>query len=179
MILQSIATSRFRLTSLWLLKCVLLNALPAKNADAQSTAQITPIDRREIIEGPVTATVLRVRDGDSIDVLAHIWPGQRIAVSVRLRNIDAPELRARCQEERLIAKAAKHHLISLIMQAGTNPTITLYKIGGGKYFGRILASARSSNGIDIGQNMIKSGLAVPYRQRKRQNWCAVRPAILN
>ncbi|MEO0546511.1 MAG: thermonuclease family protein [Pseudomonadota bacterium] len=169
--------TQFKFAFLSLFACSLLGPLPEKPASAQSAAPTNHVDHREILAGPVTATVLRVRDGDSIDVLAHIWPGQRIAVSVRLRNIDAPELRAQCEKERLIAQAAKRHLTSLIIQTDPNPTITLYGIGGGKYFGRILANALSNNGIGIGQNMIKSGLAVPYRQRKNQNWCAVRPAV--
>jgi len=144
----------------------LLAAMPAIEASAQV------IDPREMLKGPVEETVLRVRDGDSVEVHAHIWPGQRLAVSVRLRGIDAPELRARCPAEREMAQMAKRHLIDLM----TGNTIYLKRIGGGKYYGRILADIWTKQGQNIAEEMLNSGLAVQYRHRKRQDWCVVKPA---
>jgi endonuclease YncB( thermonuclease family) len=50
----------------------------------------------DLLEGPVTATVERVVDGDTLAVRAKIWIGHEIDVLVRLRGIDAPELRGDC-----------------------------------------------------------------------------------
>lgn len=47
----------------------------------------------EVVAGPVRADVVRVIDGDTLAVTAHIWVGQSLATSVRIRGIDTPELR--------------------------------------------------------------------------------------
>ena len=72
---------------------------------------------REMIVGPIDADVVRVRDGDSIDVIAHVWPGQDVRVSVRLRGIDAPELNAQCVYEKQLAVLARDKLKDIV-QAG-------------------------------------------------------------
>jgi endonuclease YncB( thermonuclease family) len=41
----------------------------------------------EIIHGPITAVVVSVYDGDTLDVDAHPWPGMTIRVRVRLESI--------------------------------------------------------------------------------------------
>ena len=53
------------------------------------------------------AEVLRVIDGDTFVARVHIWPGMDVTTRVRLRGIDAPELHARCEEERSQALAAR------------------------------------------------------------------------
>ncbi|HEY4265726.1 MAG TPA: hypothetical protein VGM72_10435, partial [Micropepsaceae bacterium] len=59
----------------------------------------------EALEGPVSAVVQRVVDGDTIEVRAAIWLGQSLTVRVRIDGVDAPELKARCPEERQLAIA--------------------------------------------------------------------------
>src|SRR5690348_13647193 len=54
--------------------------------------------------------VLRVIDGDTFEARVHLWPGLTATTRVRLRGIDAPELRARCAEERSRAEAAREAL---------------------------------------------------------------------
>ena len=44
--------------------------------------------------------VLSVLDGDTFEARVNLWPGLAITTRVRLRGIDAPELRARCEDER-------------------------------------------------------------------------------
>jgi len=154
------------------LACLLITFIWLSDAAGKPTGEIAS---RELLDGPVKATLVRVRDGDSIEVLAHIWPGQRIAVSVRLRGIDAPELRARCSGERAMATRARAHLARLI----SDPTVSLRRIAGGKYFGRILADVTTEQGHDIANEMLISGFAVPYRNRKGKDWCATKPAAIN
>ena len=57
----------------------------------------------EALAGPVAATVERVVDGDTIEVKAAIWLGQTLIIRVRIDGVDAPELEARCAEERKLA----------------------------------------------------------------------------
>src|SRR4051812_7691556 len=60
------------------------------------------------------AEVLRVLDGDTFEAKVHVWPGMDITTKVRLRSIDAPEMRARCQQERVKAEAARDALRALL-----------------------------------------------------------------
>src|SRR6516165_711469 len=53
------------------------------------------------------ADVLRVIDGDTFEARVHVWPGLDITTKIRLRGIDAPELRAKCAAERMLAEAAR------------------------------------------------------------------------
>ena len=56
------------------------------------------------------AEVLRVIDGDTFEARVNLWPGLDITTRVRLRGIDAPEMKARCGEERVKAEAARDAL---------------------------------------------------------------------
>lgn len=128
----------------------------------------SPALARELIVGPVEADVVRVRDGDSLDVIAHIWPGHDVRVSIRIRGIDAPELRSRCKSEKRQAQAARARLRDLL---GVG-RVQLNDISGGKYYGRVLASIATISGQDVKKAMLKSGLVRPYKGRKRKSWCA-------
>lgn len=54
----------------------------------------------EALERPVSAVVQRVIDGDTIEVHAATRLGQSLPGRVRIDNTDAPEMEARCVEER-------------------------------------------------------------------------------
>jgi len=55
---------------------------------------------RDEIEGPVSAEILRVIDGDTLLVEARPWPQQTMEVYVRIRGIDAPEMHSSCADVR-------------------------------------------------------------------------------
>ena len=55
-------------------------------------------------------------DGDTFEARVHLWPGLNITTRVRLRGIDAPELKARCMEERIKAEAARDALRAILDQ---------------------------------------------------------------
>src|SRR5215208_1700589 len=61
-------------------------------------------------KGTYAAEVLRVLDGDTFEARVHLWPALDITTKVRLRGIDAPEMKARCREERNLAEAARDAL---------------------------------------------------------------------
>src|SRR3977135_1050527 len=65
----------------------------------------------EALAGPVAANVERVVDGDTIEVKDAIWLGQSLIIRVRIDGVDAPELEARCAEERRLALAARDFLV--------------------------------------------------------------------
>ena len=115
------------------------------------------------IAGPVTAEVIRIIDGDTIEVDAHPWPGHSVRVSVRLRGIDTPERRSRCADERTAALLARDELERLVTGF---PTVELINVSGGKYFGRVLADIKAGS-RDIATAMLESGLARAYQGGKR------------
>ena len=64
------------------------------------------------------ATVSEVRtiyDGDSFRANIKGWPdiiGK--SIPIRILGIDTPEIRSKCQEEKLLARQAKQHTVALL-----------------------------------------------------------------
>jgi len=123
--------------------------------------------KRDTIAGPVFARVISIYDGDTIEVLAKVWPGHQINVRVRIRGIDAPEMRGRCATEREAAIDARNRLRGLI----ASQPVRLTNIRGGKYFGRVLADVEASSGRDMEEMLLAAGLVRPYRGKRRKGWC--------
>lgn len=130
-------------------------------------------DDGDRIEGPVTAGVVNVRDGDTIEVEAHIWPGQVARVAVRLRGIDAPELKAKCEAEKTAALAAKDRLTQLVGSQG----VRLFDVSGDKYFGRVLAKVSGGETPDLAKRLLSEGLVATYDGGRRRDWCAGAPKL--
>lgn len=121
----------------------------------------------ERIRGPVEAEVLTVKDGDTLAVRAHIWPGHYVEVAVRLAGIDTPEIRGKCDRERDLAQKARDSLT----QWTASGRVLLKDVTYDKYGGRAIALVETSEGQDIAANLIKAGLAYPYEGRTKQGWC--------
>ena len=115
------------------------------------------------VAGPVSARIVRIIDGDTLEVEAHPWPSPSVRVSVRLRGIDTPERRSACADQRAAAQLARNELERLV---GGYPTVELVNVSGGKYYGRVLADMKAGN-RDIASAMLASGLARPYTGGKR------------
>lgn len=124
--------------------------------------------REPAISGPIAAEVVKVRDGDTVEVSAHIWPQQTVAVAVRLRGIDAPEISGKCAAEKQAAQAARVRLSELLAGGG----VTLANVSGDKYFGRVLAEMSAQGTADVGAILLQEGLVAPYGGSKRRDWCA-------
>lgn len=120
------------------------------------------------IAGPISARVVKVRDGDTLEVEAYIWPLQSVTVAVRLRGVDAPELRGQCEAERAAARDARDRLAALVSEG----TVQLRRVSGDKYFGRVLADLASPTEPNIGQRLLREGLVDAYDGGRRRNWCA-------
>ena len=135
----------------------LFASLPA-DADARQS---------QVIPGPVRADVVEVIDGDSIKVSAHIWPGQNVLVNIRIRGIDAPELKSRCSTEKGAALAARQMTSNLV----SGGSIVLTNISGGKYYGRMLADVANLEGSDLASKLLDARLVRPYSGKKRRSWC--------
>lgn len=109
------------------------------------------------IAGPVSATVERVVDGDTVRVSAQIWVDQLVLVSVRLRDVDAPELfRPQCPAEKERAREAKAY-VEAMLGAGE---VSLSDVAHDKYGGRVVARLVTASGEDVGAALLAEGLAV-------------------
>ncbi len=120
----------------------------------------------DVIAGPVVADVVRVIDGDSFVVRAHVWPRHVVQENIRLAGVDVPELRGRCPWERGRARVAKAFVQRMI--AGQR--VRLYNLRRGKF--RYLAELRTAAGDDMAELLIANGFARLYDGGKRQGWCA-------
>jgi endonuclease YncB( thermonuclease family) len=111
------------------------------------------------INGPVLAEVVQVIDGDTVLVEAMPWPDHRISTYVRLRGIDAPELKSRCPAFRIAAREAQNQLAALVSK---RQRISLVDISGDKYFGRVVASMLLPDGRNPADLLLEAGLVEPY-----------------
>ena len=123
---------------------------------------------REVIEGPVSAQLVRVVDGDTLLVDATPWPQQTIEVYVRLRGIDAPELHSHCGEVRAAAERAQ---LALQAITGASGTIALTHISGDKYFGRILADVETGDGRNPAAELLSGGYVTAYDGGRKPAAC--------
>lgn len=116
----------------------------------------------------VPAVVDYVYDGDTFTGQVILSPDILVDVRVRLRNIDTPEIKGRCEAEKKMAKQARQVLRDLIPR-GT--IVDLQKIKDDKYLGRIDANVILPDGRDVATILIKQGLGRLYKGGKRQTWC--------
>lgn len=117
-----------------------------------------------------TATVASVRtiyDGDTFRVNIGDWPavvGE--SMPVRIKGIDTPELRGKCQSEKDAARVAKQFSVGRLREG---KFIELRFIERDKYF-RLLAEVWI-DGVSLGEQLLNAGFAVPYDGGKKRVWC--------
>ena len=107
--------------------------------------------------------ILRVLDGDTVDVLFKFPFGIQVKKRVRLFGINAPETRTRDPEEKRKGFLAKNRLMQLL-EEGQNKCILVYH-GDGK-FGRPLGEL-FVDGVNINLVLVSEGHSVPYFGGKR------------
>lgn len=99
----------------------------------------------------------RALDGDTIACGAE---------RIRIRSIDAPEMRGRCPSERRAARASRDRLDELLAEG-----VTIERRGRDKYR-RTLGLLRDDEGQSIAEIMVREGHARPYSGRTRRlGWC--------
>ena len=141
--------------------------LPAILALLLGVTPATHATARDTIPGPVPARVLRVLDGDTVEVEALVWPGHSVRVSVRIRGIDAPELRSRCHAEKDAALAARAALVELLADG----TLEVRNVGADKFFGRVVADVATSGGDSVADLLIERAVVRPYDGLSRVPFC--------
>jgi endonuclease YncB( thermonuclease family) len=113
------------------------------------------------------ADLIRVIDGDTFEARVKVWPGIEVATKVRLRNIDAPELHARCADERARAEAARDALTGLLAAGG----LAISQVRLDKYGGRVDATVSTGAVPDVSEALLAGGFPRRYAGGRRGAWC--------
>ena len=111
--------------------------------------------------------VISIYDGDTLRVNIDSFPdiiGKNIRI--RLKGIDAPEIKGKCQREIDLAIMARDYLRNAINQSSQ---IELRNIQRGKYF-RIVGELYI-DGENMSNNLIRRKLAYHYNGGKKRSWC--------
>jgi len=150
---------------------------PAPPGGAPGDAALAATDREESISAPSAAAasrvgvypaeVIRVIDGDTFQARVRVWPGLDVDTKVRLRNVDAPELHARCADELARAQAARAALETMLAAGG----VTLSRVGIDKYGGRVDALVATRDTADVSTALLDGGFARSYAGGRRGSWC--------
>jgi endonuclease YncB( thermonuclease family) len=121
-----------------------------------------------ILDNQYAAYVLRVIDGDTLDVLVPVWPTHTLETKVRLARIDTPELFSGPNCARLLATQAK----TLLADAVYQKWVMLTRLEADKYSGRVVSEvlAGSDNLSDM---LLARNVARRYDGGKKQSdvWC--------
>jgi endonuclease YncB( thermonuclease family) len=97
-----------------------------------------------------------------------VEPGLDLKTRVRLRGIDAPELKASCAQELRMAEAATGALRTLLGEGD----VMIFNIGPDKYAGRIVAEVATRRSGNVSTAMVAAGHARSYGGGRRNGWCA-------
>ena len=90
------------------------------------------------------------------------------SVSVRLRNVDTPEIHGQCDEEIKRAEYARQRLGELIP---VGSVVEIDNIKDDKYSGRIDANVYDAQSRDVGLVLVRENVGRKYNGGKREPWC--------
>jgi endonuclease YncB( thermonuclease family) len=136
-------------------------------AHENAARSVAPRLRRFDLRLAYPVEVVRVIDGDTFAARIDLWPGLSIDTKVRLRDIDAPELHARCASEYVKAQAARAALATILAEGD----ITISRVGADKYSGRVDAAVSTRNTPDVSAALRGGGWARSYNGGRRRGWC--------
>ena len=120
-----------------------------------------------VAQTSVKALVTDAYDGDTLTVNAEIWPDIAHVGKVRVRGVDTPEIRGKCEQERALAIAARDFVRERIV----NQSVTLSEIENDLYGGRVLARVHLASGEELAGVLIEAGYGRAYEGGARAGWC--------
>ncbi|WP_312002499.1 thermonuclease family protein [Bradyrhizobium hereditatis] len=112
--------------------------------------------------------VIRTIDGDTFEARVHLEGGVDLNTRIRLRGIDAPELKASCPQELQMAETATGALRALLGEGD----VRIFNIGPDKYAGRVVADVATRRTGNVSTAMISAGYVRSYGGGHRNSWCA-------
>jgi micrococcal nuclease len=110
-------------------------------------------------------TGLKAYDGDTIKTPIVAIKGLP-TLSIRVFGIDTPEIKGKCEEEKVLAKKARDRLNVILKDE-----ITVQPMQWDKYGGRFVATIYDKNGKNIAETLISEGLGRPYFGEQKTPWC--------
>ncbi|MFN3937084.1 MAG: thermonuclease family protein [Gemmobacter sp.] len=154
--------SRVRAACLWWLLCL-----------GPAHAEMGVASRQTSFPGPYVAEVVRVIDGDTLEARVALWPGLIAVYAIRVRGIDAPEIRRpACPDEREWGLRAKAQ-VERLYPPGRE--IQLRHVQHDVWSGRVLAEVRrwrSDRWLSLADELLQRGLAVEWdATRADVPWC--------
>lgn len=129
------------------------------------------------------ARLVDVHDGDTVTVVAEVFPTYVFKLNIRLIGIDAPEMTSKDPQVKLLAEQARTRVVSLLTTAQPhghltralmihllNQQVHMVYIRCKKMdkYGRVLAEiARDEHEPHVGLVLLREGLARPYGGGKK------------
>ena len=144
-----------------------LGALIGPGLTSRAAAPAIPATAPAILRAAYPAEVVRVIDGDTFEARVRVWPGMEATTRVRLRGIDAPEMKARCEDERVGAVAARDALVRMLAEGA----VAITNVGQDKYGGRVDADVSTGKTANVSGALLDLGLARRYDGGRRESWC--------
>ncbi|MCG6204717.1 thermonuclease family protein [Rhodopseudomonas sp. HC1] len=138
---------------------------PVSQANPQDSETVWRRAGNPTVRHPVD--VLYTIDGDTFEARVHLLPGHDLVTRIRLRGIDAPELKAQCAKELQLAEAATDALRNLLRQG----EVAIYNIGPDKYEGRVVADVATKRTPNVSAALLEAGHARAYGGGHRDRWC--------
>lgn len=128
---------------------------------------LSTITHAKTYESVTVEKVVSVYDADTFRVNISGWPpivGE--SIPIRLKHVDAPEIRGKCEIEKKWAKLGKDFTTYQLKRA---KTIELRNMERGKYF-RLLSEVYL-DGVSLSDMLIKNNMARSYEGGTRKGWC--------
>ena len=142
--------------------CAVLIAAALIVACSQHEQDLTEHENNVVIK-----EIVSVYDADTFRASLRDWPEYLGAdVGIRVRGVDAPEIRGKCKREKSQAKQARDYVRDLLAEARS---VTLTNVETDKYF-RLVADVYI-DGENLSNTLIAKGLARTYDGGKRAGWC--------
>ncbi len=142
-------------------------ARAAAVSGAEPAASVGTNSHKFDLQTVYQAEVVRIIDGDTSQARVQVWPGLSVDTKVRLRGVDAPELRARCADEYAKAQAARAALETILAAGG----VMISRVGIDKYGGRVDAFVATHDTADVSAALLNGGFARSYDGGRRVSWC--------
>jgi endonuclease YncB( thermonuclease family) len=136
----------------------IIDIIPNTNTKIYELQNITYKDTIPFIAPITEGKVIKVYDGDTITIASKLPYNTSCfyRFSIRLRDIDAPEIKCKTNAEKLLAIKSRDALSNLIL----NKIVHIKNVGNEKY-GRILADVYLDD-IHINKWMLDNKYAVKY-----------------
>lgn len=110
--------------------------------------------------------IVKVIDGDTVKVWHNSVPKGLEETNIRLAGLDTPEIRGKCEREKILALEAKQFIEDTLISSNK---VAYDVIGRGKY-GRYLVVLHVGD-VNVNKALIDKGLAYEYYGGTKQSWC--------